>query len=337
MISERSVLLPTIATSLARMTMAESPTLRSKSADFKYGLSAASIDVGEDEKIVRGLEKAAWYTLLKNVQAPALKYRPTMPLQLLTETPQARTSTRGNSELHGGRRHTLYEERFPVLAGPSQSQSSAVSLVSSEPQGSWDAQECRVRGHPTPPPQLNISGHFCSPDGGSAGAPQRATPKFPRSTYQSYREPPRVADSDASSSVLHPPVSPTHNFSWLKGDFTYDMSPASKESTPQNRPHLDPPSLIKSGRQGPPLFHGRDSCSLVPQNTNCYPKATQDGSPFPLSSQTDSLDLVSPHHAITASQQEIRIMDYNKFGSFEEPLGPPLVDQGVNQDFNLNL
>ena len=317
--------------------MAESATLRSKSADFKYGLSAASMDVGENEKIVRGLEKAAWYTLLRNVQPPALKHKPTTPLQLLTQTPRSRTSTQVDAGLHRGRRHTLYEEKLPVFAGLPHSQSSAISFISSEPQSSWDSQGYRVREHPKSPLQVDMARDLGSPVEGPAGAPQIATAECLHLTNQQYNNTPRAIDLEPPSSTVGFPKSPTDNLGWLNGDFTYDVSPVSKRSTSQTQPHHDSASLIVRGRQGPPLLHGTDFCSLDPQEINCYPKATEEGSLFPLPLQTDSVDIVSSHHAMATSRQEIGIMDYNKLGSFQGLLRPPIVDQGVNQDFNLNM
>ncbi|KAL6691054.1 hypothetical protein J3F84DRAFT_169903 [Trichoderma pleuroticola] len=69
-ISDRASLLPIIATSLARMKNAESPSLRQKAASF----AAAVTDVGcnHNDRVIRGIEKSTWDVLLSTVKIPAL-------------------------------------------------------------------------------------------------------------------------------------------------------------------------------------------------------------------------------------------------------------------------
>ncbi|EGR48065.1 RasGEF protein, partial [Trichoderma reesei QM6a] len=65
-ISDRAALLPTIATSLARMNNAESPSLRQKAASF--AARVADQKCGQYDRVVRGIEKSAWHVLLSTVK-----------------------------------------------------------------------------------------------------------------------------------------------------------------------------------------------------------------------------------------------------------------------------
>ncbi|KAL7926634.1 hypothetical protein ACQKWADRAFT_145342 [Trichoderma austrokoningii] len=68
MIHDRALLLPAIATSLARMKNAESPSLRYKTAAFAARVVDNKDDFGDC--VVRGIEKSAWDVLLASVKKP---------------------------------------------------------------------------------------------------------------------------------------------------------------------------------------------------------------------------------------------------------------------------
>lgn len=68
-ISHRASLLPTIATSLARMKNAESPSLRYKTAIFAARVIGESYDHGDC--VIRGIEKGTWDVLLSSIKIPA--------------------------------------------------------------------------------------------------------------------------------------------------------------------------------------------------------------------------------------------------------------------------
>ncbi|KAK4075015.1 uncharacterized protein Triagg1_4679 [Trichoderma aggressivum f. europaeum] len=81
-ISDRVSLLPIIATSLARMKNAESPSLRQKAASF----AARVTDVGCDynDRVIRGIEKSTWDVLLSTVKIPTLSRKGSHGVQRLT-------------------------------------------------------------------------------------------------------------------------------------------------------------------------------------------------------------------------------------------------------------
>ena len=78
-VSDRADVIPTIATSLARMINAESPSLRKKVADLR----SSSNDGVDDstEMTIQGIEKGTWNVLLKNIKVPALQPRASMGQQ----------------------------------------------------------------------------------------------------------------------------------------------------------------------------------------------------------------------------------------------------------------
>ncbi|KAM0516045.1 hypothetical protein ACHAPE_005668 [Trichoderma viride] len=67
-IYDRASLLPTMATSLARMRNAESPSLRYKTATFAARVVDENCDRGDC--VIRGIEKRAWNVLLSSVKMP---------------------------------------------------------------------------------------------------------------------------------------------------------------------------------------------------------------------------------------------------------------------------
>lgn len=69
-ISDRASLLPIIATSLARMKNAESPSLRQKAASFAARVT--DVGCGYNDRVIRGIEKSAWDVLLSTTKIPKL-------------------------------------------------------------------------------------------------------------------------------------------------------------------------------------------------------------------------------------------------------------------------
>lgn len=67
-IYDRTSLLSTIATSLARMKNAESPSLRYKAATFATRVVDENYDRGDS--VIRGIEKGTWDVLLSSVKVP---------------------------------------------------------------------------------------------------------------------------------------------------------------------------------------------------------------------------------------------------------------------------
>ncbi|KAL7906769.1 hypothetical protein GGI35DRAFT_482160 [Trichoderma velutinum] len=69
-ISDRTSLLPIIATSLARMKNAESPSLRQKAASFAARVTDVRCE--HHDRIIRGIEKSTWEVMLSTVNIPPL-------------------------------------------------------------------------------------------------------------------------------------------------------------------------------------------------------------------------------------------------------------------------
>ncbi|EHK15896.1 uncharacterized protein TRIVIDRAFT_39897 [Trichoderma virens Gv29-8] len=67
-ISDRASLLPIIATSLARMKTAESPSLRQKVASLAARVTDVECD--HHDRVIRGIEKSAWDVLLSTIKMP---------------------------------------------------------------------------------------------------------------------------------------------------------------------------------------------------------------------------------------------------------------------------
>lgn len=88
-IYDRASLLPTIATSLARMKNAESPSLRYKTATFAARV-VENCDRGDC--VIRGIEKGAWHVLLSSVRIP------TRSRQARREVDRAALNTEAQSE-----------------------------------------------------------------------------------------------------------------------------------------------------------------------------------------------------------------------------------------------
>ncbi|KAK5998009.1 hypothetical protein PT974_00378 [Cladobotryum mycophilum] len=74
-VSDQASFLPIIATSLARMRNAESPSLRQKVASLRITSTTKGIDSGDADMIVRGVEKSAWNVLLATIKKPAMRAR----------------------------------------------------------------------------------------------------------------------------------------------------------------------------------------------------------------------------------------------------------------------
>lgn len=74
-IRDRASLLPIIATSLARMKNAESPSLRQKAASFAARVADGSCNYGD--AVVRGIEKGTWDVLLSTIKLPPRSHRRT--------------------------------------------------------------------------------------------------------------------------------------------------------------------------------------------------------------------------------------------------------------------
>ncbi|KAL6892289.1 hypothetical protein GGI43DRAFT_190506 [Trichoderma evansii] len=72
-IYDRVSLSPTIATSLARMKNAESPSLRYKTAIFAARVVGENCDHGDH--VIRGIEKGTWDVLLSSVKIPTRSYQ----------------------------------------------------------------------------------------------------------------------------------------------------------------------------------------------------------------------------------------------------------------------
>ncbi|KAL7799718.1 hypothetical protein V8C37DRAFT_365222 [Trichoderma ceciliae] len=68
-ISDRASLLPIIATSLARMKNAESPSLRHKAISFAARVTDENCDHGD--RVIRGIEKSTWVVLLSAMKMPS--------------------------------------------------------------------------------------------------------------------------------------------------------------------------------------------------------------------------------------------------------------------------
>ncbi|KAL7951025.1 hypothetical protein V8C42DRAFT_308294 [Trichoderma barbatum] len=68
-ISDRASLLPIIATSLARMKTAESPSLRQKAASFAAPVMSVKSDYSD--RVIRGIEKSTWDVLVSTIKMPA--------------------------------------------------------------------------------------------------------------------------------------------------------------------------------------------------------------------------------------------------------------------------
>lgn len=72
-IYDRVSLLSTIATSLARMKNAESPSLRYKTATFTARVVGEDCDDGD--RVIRGIEKGSWDVLLSSITIPTRSYQ----------------------------------------------------------------------------------------------------------------------------------------------------------------------------------------------------------------------------------------------------------------------
>ncbi|KAI1068405.1 hypothetical protein LB507_004606 [Fusarium sp. FIESC RH6] len=93
-ISDRAQLLPTIATSLARMQYAESPVIRQKVADFQ--LSDESLDRSRNgvSDSVGGIEKRTWEVLLSHAQVPKVANRGRRKTPMLSTAESSATSAK---------------------------------------------------------------------------------------------------------------------------------------------------------------------------------------------------------------------------------------------------
>ncbi|QYT04014.1 hypothetical protein H0G86_010953 [Trichoderma simmonsii] len=90
-ICDRASLLPIIATSLARMKNAESPSLRQKAASF----AAQVADVGCDynDRVIRGIEKSTWDVLLSTTKIPKLPGKGGHDVQTLASNVESKSET----------------------------------------------------------------------------------------------------------------------------------------------------------------------------------------------------------------------------------------------------
>lgn len=81
-ISDRASLLPTIATSLARMKNAESPSLRYKTAILATRGIGENYDHGDC--VIRGIEKGIWNVLLSSIKIPARPHQASREVERAT-------------------------------------------------------------------------------------------------------------------------------------------------------------------------------------------------------------------------------------------------------------
>ncbi|KAJ4857568.1 hypothetical protein T069G_08465 [Trichoderma breve] len=90
-ISDRAPLLPIIATSLARMKNAESPSLRQKASSFAARMTNA--ECNHNDHIIRGIEKSAWNVLLSTTKMPKLPGKGGHDVQRLASNVESKSGT----------------------------------------------------------------------------------------------------------------------------------------------------------------------------------------------------------------------------------------------------
>ncbi|KAL6790024.1 hypothetical protein J3E68DRAFT_94409 [Trichoderma sp. SZMC 28012] len=90
-ISDRASLLPIIATSLARMKNAESPSLRQKVASFATRMT--NVECNHNDRIIRGIEKSAWNILLSTTKIPKLPGKGGHDVQRLASNVESKSET----------------------------------------------------------------------------------------------------------------------------------------------------------------------------------------------------------------------------------------------------